>query len=168
MPDLPLRDLIAASTTKGSTRFVLWAAAIAVLPSLLVFAVLVALGIDTLRPPRAALDPAFVLYSTLVAPAIETAVMLALAALLLRLLPRRDGARMVLITIIAALAHRIGGSWLQVAVTVWPLFVYSASIVLWMKRSARSAFIVTTIVHMLYNAAFFAVGVLAPLAMRDG
>ena len=155
-------------TNNGRAWFVLRASLLAIAPSLLVFGVLIALGIDTLRAPPIALDPVFIAYSVLLAPAIETAVMLALAAALAHLVPKRAALQIVLVAFGAALAHRIGGSWRQVMDVTWPILVYATSLVLWLRRSASDAFIVTTIVHTLYNAAFFAVGILGQLAMSDG
>jgi hypothetical protein len=155
------------AANNGRAWFVLCAALFAIAPSLLVFGVLVALGIETLRAPPGALDPAFVAYSVLLAPAFETAVMLALAAVLARLLPKHTALQILLIASVAALAHRIGGDWRQVAHTTWPVLVYATSLVLWLRRSANDAFIVTAIVHALYNLAFFAVAILGPLAMGD-
>jgi membrane protease YdiL (CAAX protease family) len=73
----------------------------------------------------------------------------------------------LLVAFVAALAHRIGGDWRQVVNTTWPILVYATSLVLWLRRSASDAFIVTTIVHALYNMAFFAVGILGRLLLSD-
>lgn len=154
-------------TNGGRARFVLHASILAIAPSLLVFGILVAMGIDTLRAPTGALDPAFMAYSVLLAPVIETTVMLALAAVLARLVPKHGALRIVLIAFAGALAHGIGGDWHQVVNTIWPILVYATSVVLWLRRSASDAFIVTTIVHALYNLAFFAAGILGPLAMGE-
>lgn len=159
-----LESTLAANN--GRARSALRASILAIAPSLLVFGVLVALGIDTLRAPTA-VDPAFVAYSVLLAPAIETGIMLALAALLARLVPEHAALQIALVAFVTALAHRIGGDWRQVVDTAWPILVYATSLVLWLRRSARDAFIVTTIVHALYNAAFFAVGILGPLALGE-
>jgi len=157
----------ALAANDGRTRSALRAALFAIVPSLLMFGVLVALGIETLRAPTGTLNPAFIAYSVLLAPVIETAAMLALAAVLARLVPRHVALRIALVAFVTALAHRIGGDWRQVVDTTWPLLVYAASLVLWLRRSASDAFIVTTIVHALYNIAFFAVGILGALAMSD-
>jgi len=153
---------------RGRASFVLRASLVAIVPSLLIFGVLVALGIETLRPPTGALDAAFIGYSVLLAPVIETAIMLAFAAVLARLIPRQAGLQIAMLALLAALAHRIGGNWRQVADTAWPILVYAASLVVWLRRSAGDAFIVTAAVHALYNAAFFAVGILGPLALHEG
>ena len=160
-----LESTLAANN--GRARFTLRASLLAIVPSLLMFGVLVALGIETLRAPTGTLNPAFIAYSVLLAPLIETAVMLALAAVLARLVPRHVALQIALVAFVTALAHRIGGDWRQVVDTTWPILVYATSLVLWLRRSASDAFIVTTIVHALYNIAFFAVGILGPLAMSD-
>jgi membrane protease YdiL (CAAX protease family) len=161
-----LESMVASKN--GRARFVLCASLLAIVPSLLVFGVLVALGIDTLQAPTRSLNPAFMAYSALLAPVIETAVMLALAAVLAHLIPKYAALQIVLLAFVTALAHRIGGDWRQVVDIAWPILVYAMSLVLWLRRSASDAFIVTTIVHALYNMAFFAVGILGPLAMSDG
>ena len=155
------------ATNDGRIRFVLRASCLAIAPSLLVFGLLVALGSDTLRIPPGALDPASVVYSVLLAPAIETALMLAFAILLARLVPEHAAVQIVLIALVAALAHGIWGNWRQAIRTTWPLLVYATSLVLWLRRSVKDAFMVTTIVHVLYNVAFFAVGILGALATAD-
>jgi hypothetical protein len=152
----------------GRAGYVLRASLAAVAPSLVVFGGLVALGIETLRAPPGALDPAFAAYSVLLAPAIETAVMLALAVVLARLAPRHRGLQIVVLALAGAVAHRVGGDWRQVMHAAWPMLVYATSLVLWLRRSATDAFVVTTIVHALYNAVFFAVGILGVLAVGDG
>jgi hypothetical protein len=160
-----LESTLAANN--GRARSALRASLLAIVPSLLAFGVLVALGIDTLRAPTGTLNPAFIAYSVLLAPLMETAVMLALAAVLARLVPRHVALQIALVAFVTALAHRIGGDWRQVVDTTWPILVYATSLVLWLRRSASDAFIVTTIVHALYNIAFFAVGILGALAMSD-
>ena len=106
-------------------------------------------------------------YSVLLAPVVETGAMLALAAVLARLLPTHAALQILLLAFVAALAHRIGGDWRQVVNTTWPILVYATSLVLWLRRSASDAFIVTTIVHALYNMAFFAVGILGRLVFSE-
>ena len=160
-----LESTLAANS--GRTRFTLRASLLAIVPSLLMFGVLVALGIETLRAPTGTLRPASIAYSVLLAPVIETAVMLAFAAALARLAPTHVALRIALVAFVTALAHRIGGDWRQVVNTAWPALVYATSLVVWLRRSASDAFIVTTIVHALYNIAFFAVGILGALAASN-
>jgi hypothetical protein len=152
-----LDDLVPA--TGGRARFVLVASLLAAVPPLAVFGIRVALGQDTPRAPPGALDPAFVAYSVLAAPMIETAMMLALAVVLARLMPRRVALQVVLLGLLGALAHRIGGEWRQVLRTAWPMLVYATSLVLWLRRGAGHAFVVTALVHAAYNAAFFTAGI---------
>ena len=143
--------------------FVLCAWLIAVIPPLLHFFALVYLGSNTLRPPPRALDATFAGYSILAAPLLETALMLPIASLLTLMIPRHEWVRIVLLAAICALAHRIGGGWQQVFASFWPFLIYSATLTTWLKRSVGDAFMLTAIVHALYNATFFGVGVIGVL-----
>lgn len=144
----------------GAARFALRAWVVAVVPSLLYFFARVVAGADSLRPPGGAIDPVFAAYSILAAPLLETALMYPLASLLALLIPRREGVRIVLSALICALAHWIGGGWSQAISSIWPFLVYSATLVIQLKRSRMDAFVLTALVHALYNATFFAVGAL--------
>lgn len=149
----------AFGNTQGRPAAYVWRAwLVATIPALLFFLVLVAIGVDTLRPR--ALDVALAGYSVLIAPLLETALMLALALLLELMIPRRERIRILLLAATCALAHRFGGSWQQVIASAWPFLVYSATLTAWLKRSSRDAFVLTALVHSLYNATFFAVGAL--------
>ena len=59
---------------------------------------------------------------------------------------------------VCALAHLFGGGWRQVIASFWPFLIYSATLMTWLKRSGRDAFVLTAFVHALYNATFFSVG----------
>ena len=155
------------AVNQGRVRSIARASAAAIAPSLAAFGALIGLGIETLLPPVGTLDPMLLAYSVLAAPAIETAAMLALAALLSRVLPGHARARIVVIALLAALAHALTGSWWQALNAVWPMLVYAALLVLWLRRSAIDALVVTTVVHTLYNAAFVAVGVLGWMALGN-
>lgn len=155
---------IACHDTKASCAgCVLRAWLIAVIPSLLYFFALVYLGIDSLRPPARAFDATFVAYSILVAPLLETGLMIPLASLLKLMMPRQGRIRIVLLAAVCALAHKIGGGWEQVIASLWPFLIYSATLTTWLNRSSRAAFVLTALVHALYNATFFAVGALGVL-----
>jgi hypothetical protein len=154
--------------TTSRLRYALRAWLLAVVPSLLVFLALVAVGANTLRPPPGALDPLVLGYSVLGAPLLETALMLALAELIALAIPGRPRARIVLLTVTCAFAHRLGGGWQQVAAAVWPFLIYSVTLIAWLERSAREAFVVTAAVHALYNASFVAVGVIGMLGTERG
>ena len=117
--------------------------------------------------PSRALDPPFAAYSVLVAPIVETVLMLAVAALLARLLPGQTLMQILWLVVLAVIAHQVGGGWRQALRTAWPLLVYATCVVLWLRRSARDAFIVTVTVHAVYNAVFFAVGLVGSLAVGD-
>jgi hypothetical protein len=141
---------------------------VAVVPSLLYFFALVLIGADSLRPPAWTLDATFAGYSILAAPLLETALMLPLASLLALMIPRYVRTRIVLLTVICALAHQIGGGWQQVVASFWPFLIYSATLTTWLKRSSRDAFVLTAFVHALYNATFFGVGALGALLAAPG
>jgi len=141
----------------------------AVVPSLLYFFTLVAIGVDSLYPPAGALDATFVAYSILAAPLLETALMIPLAFLLTLIIPRQPRIQIVLLAMICALAHLFGGGWRQVISSFWPFLVYSVTLMSWLKRSGRDAFVLTASVHALFNATFIGVGVIGNyIAVRGG
>jgi hypothetical protein len=150
---------VSRDTTTSRAAYTLRAWLIAAVPSLLYFLALVHIGVDSLRPPARAFDAAHAGYSILVAPLLETALMFPLAFLLAPMIPRQ-GIRIVLLAAICALAHRIGGGWEQVFASFWPFLIYSVTLTEWLKRSKGAAFVLTALVHALYNATFFGVGVL--------
>jgi len=41
--------------------------------------------------------------------------------------------------------------------------IYSVTLTTWLKRSSGTAFVLTALVHALYNATFFAVGALGAI-----
>ncbi len=86
--------------------------------------------------------------------------MLALALLLELMIPRSRADPDFSVGATCAFAHKFGGSWQQVIASAWPFLVYSATLTAWLKRSSRDAFVLTALVHSLYNATFFAVGAL--------
>ena len=109
----------------------------------------------------------FVAYSIVVAPLVETAVMVPLA-LALRALPgQSDWPRVFALAALAALAHGFDGSAWQVVAAFWPFVVYSAALFAWRARSLNDAYLVTVLIHMLYNATFFAIG-LAGFLVAEG
>lgn len=155
----PLRLL--ASTAAGRLRYVAMAWWLALAPSLALFALRVAFDGASLTPPPLP-DPAgFAFYSIVVAPLVETAVMIPLALALLHLPFGSDWPRAVLLAALAALAHGFGGSAWQVALAFWPFVVYAAALYAWRVRSLGDSYLVTAAIHMLFNGAMFAAGVLA-------
>jgi hypothetical protein len=159
---------VGLSTNTSRATYALRAWLVAVVPSLLYFAALVAIGADSLRPPAGALDATFALYSILGAPLLETALMLPLAFLLARMLPRQTRLQIAVLAVAGALAHGVGGSWRQVLASFWPFLIYSVTLTTWLKRSATDAFVLTALVHALYNATFFVVGAVGHLMAADG
>ena len=149
---------ILANTDVGHVRYILTAWTIAVVPSLALFAARVAFGGASLQMPEAAGIAGFAAYSIVIAPLVETMVMVPLA-LVLRALPgESDWPRVFALAALAALAHGFGGTAWQVAAVFWPFVVYSAALFAWRRRSLNDAYLVTVLIHMLYNATFFAVG----------
>jgi len=145
-------------TDVTQTRYVARAWLIAVLPSLALFGARLATGDASLRPPMAPDVAGFAAYSIVVAPLIETALMIPFA-LALRALPvASDWPRAGALAALAALAHGFGGSAWQVVNAFWPFFVYSTAMFVWRRRSINDAFLVPALVHMLHNATLFAVG----------
>jgi hypothetical protein len=141
---------------------------VAAVPSLLYFFARVAIGADSLRPPAWTLDATIAGYSILAAPLLETALMLPLASLLTLLIPRQTRVQIVVLAAICALAHKFGGGWQQVFASFWPFLVYSATLITWLERSGRDAFVLTAVVHALYNATLFGVGALGNLMAAPG
>jgi hypothetical protein len=159
---IPSATFCAARVSRAGYAWRAWL--LATVPSLLYFFVRVLVGADSLTPPAWTLDLTIAGYSILAAPLLETALMFPLASLLALLIPRHSWARIALLALICAMAHRIGGGWPQVFASLWPFLVYSATLITWMTRSARDAFVLTAFVHALYNATFFAIGALGLLA----
>ena len=155
----PLRNI--TDTTAGHVRYVARAWLLALVPSLALFALRVALGgVSPALPPAAELA-GVAFYSILVAPLVETAAMIPFALALARLPVASDAPRTLALAALAALAHGFGGSGWQVALAFWPFVVYSAALFAWRARSLADAYLVTAAVHMLFNASMFAAGMLA-------
>jgi hypothetical protein len=136
-------------------------------PSLVYFFALVWFGAASLAPPAGALDAATAAYSILAAPLLETALMFPLLSLVKRAIPRHEAVQILLLAAICALAHRFGGGWYQVVASFWPFLVYSATLTTWLRHSRRDAFVLTAVVHALYNATFFGVGAIGMLIVAS-
>jgi hypothetical protein len=152
----PLRAL--QDVDAGHARYVRRAWLIAVVPSLVLFGVRLATGRATLQATLAPDVAGFAAYSIVVAPLLETAAMVPLALALSALPVKGDWPRVVALAALAALAHGFGGTAWQVAAAFWPFVVYSAALFAWRARSLNDAYLVTVLIHMLYNATFFAIG----------
>ena len=85
------------------------------------------------------------------------------ASLLTLLIPRHRRVQIVVLAMICALAHKFGGGWRRVFASLWPFLIYSVTLTTWLKRSPRDAFLLTALVHALYNATFFSVGALGAI-----
>lgn len=144
----------------GWARYVVRAWVIAVVPSLALFGIRVAMGSASLRLPDGAINLPFAAYSIMGAPLLETALMVPLAWWLARTVSGM-GWRCFTLAAIAACAHLVGGGWWNAAITFWPFVIYSAALFAWRRRSLRAAYRVTTLIHALYNATFFLFPLLA-------
>lgn len=152
---------VVSGTAAGRARYVAFAWLVALVPSLVVFALRVASGGAAPTLPPSADFAGLAFYSILVAPLVETALMIPFALALLRLPVASDWPRIVALAALAALAHGFGGSAWQVALAFWPFVVYSAALFAWRARSLGDAYLVAAAVHMLFNASMFAAGVTA-------
>lgn len=150
-----------ADPATGRRRYVVTAWLLAWVPSLAFFIVRVLTGNASLAIPLGPGVAAFSAYSILLAPVLETAAMLPVAALLRRLPVRSDIPRIALLAALAAAAHAPQGGAPAVAGALWPFAVYSACLFAWWPHSWRDAFMVTAAVHALYNASFLGTGLAA-------
>jgi len=89
--------------------------------------------------------------------------MLPVASLIALMIPQHGRVGIVLLAAVFALAHRIGGGWELVLASFWPFLIYSVTLNTWSKRSNGAAFVVTALVHALYNATIFGAGALGIL-----
>ena len=130
---------------------------IATLPSLALFLLRVRLGWITPAPASGMPGVRVVLYASVGAPVLETALMMVVAWPLARVL-RHSLPRIVALAALAALAHLPGGGASQALIALWPFLVYATVLFAWYERSGAAAFAMTALVHALYNATFLATG----------
>jgi hypothetical protein len=149
--------LVLNDTEAGCVRYVGRAWLIAVVPALALFLARITSGAADAAPPSGTIDLRLAGYSIVVAPVVETVLMLALAWLITRAIPDRTGARIVTLAVLFAVAHGIGSGWIRAVIVLWPSLVYAAVVLAWWRRSRTAAFAVTALVHALYNATFFLV-----------
>jgi len=153
----PLRLLTDAGARPAWTVLAAWLAAL--VPSLALFAMRVALGEATL--PREPPPWPFAAYSIAIAPLAESALMLGFAWLLDRALPGRDTVHVATTAIVFALLHVPGGGLVQGIAVAWPFVVYAIVLVVRRRRSPLQAFAVASAAHALYNATFVVLGAAA-------
>jgi len=115
--------------------------------------------------PRVEMNYGFAIAALIVAPLIETGLMLLTYYALGLLIWRSRVLRSLVLAALAAWAHLISGGWLHVAGVLWLFVVLSFALSAWTERRARDAFIVVTSIHFLHNAAALALaGLLAHYA----
>jgi len=153
--------LEAAVAGRASTpRTILIGWVVAVVPSLALFGAQIALGSASL--PRTRFSSSFAVYSVVLAPVVETLLLLALAWVARAVFPRRPVMQIAVTGIAFAVVHGITGSWDQAANVAWPALVYAAILIVRWAQSPAAAFGIAVAVHALYNGTFFAVALLAP------
>lgn len=153
-----MRLLDAPPTATTRSHYVAKAWLTALLPSLAFLAARLAAGNASLAIPLRPGVAAFAAYSILLAPLLETAAMLPIAALLRRLPARSNVLRILVLATLAAAAHAMqGGLWAALG-AFWPFVVYAACLFAWWPRGQRDAFAITAAVHALYNATLLALG----------
>jgi hypothetical protein len=143
----------------GLPRYAVRAAAIAVLPSILLVAVVAGLfavlGIDVGRLPETRLDAGGLIGIAVLAPLLETLLLAALLELLGMAL--RGWVPIAAISAVAwGLLHGLVAP-LWFFGTVWGFFVFSAAYIAWRPRSTGRALVAAALPHALINFASFSV-----------
>jgi hypothetical protein len=142
-------------------RYVIIAWPIATLPTLLLAPLLIKakVALNLALPHPTHWTSTLAVTVVVVAPLVETGLML-LAYYLLGFVIRRSRIlRALVLAALAAVAH-VGsfGGWLHVVGVAWLFVVLSIALAAWVERRAWSAFVVVSSVHLLHNAVVFALG----------
>jgi len=155
---LRIRDLL-VDASGSRLRNILVAWPIATVPSLLLLPPLVytAKHVLHLQPPHIASPYLLIVAAVIVAPPLETGVMLLVYYLLHFVVWRNRTLRVLILAVLAASAHVSEGGWLHVIGVFWPFLVMSIALAAWEQRRVRDAFIVVTAIHALGNATLFIV-----------
>ena len=137
----------------GLLRYTLRAAAIGVLPSILLVVVVAGLaslvGIDVGRPPEIRLGAGGLIAVVVLAPVLETLLLAALAL--------RSWLPIAAVSAIAwGLLHGLVAP-LWFFGTVWSFFVFGAAYIAWRPRSIGRALVAAALPHAFINFAVFAV-----------
>jgi hypothetical protein len=156
---LRVRDLL-VDASGSRLRYILVAWPIAIVPEVLLFPLLLWVHAEVPAPyiedPKVALAR-WLFGAVIVAPPIETSLMLLVYYLLHFIVGRGRVLRVLLVAVLAASAHISLGGWLHAIVVFWPFLVMSIALAAWEKRKVRDAFIVVTAIHALDNGTFGAI-----------
>ena len=157
---LRVRDLL-LDVSGSRLRYVLVAWPIATVPGLLLFPLLLLVHAEVPAPhiedPQMALAR-WLFGAVILAPPIETGLMLLVYYLLHFLFWRGRVLRVLVLAVLAAVTHAFSeGGWVHAAVVFWPFLVMSVALAAWKERKVRDAFVVVTAIHALDNATLGAI-----------
>ena len=132
-------------------RYILRAALISFLPSMMIAGILSASGIMTEeRAPTFEGDPLFILVMVVViGPPIETLMMVPILWVL-SFLTKREVPLAAMSACVWAVFHSLLASAWGLGI-IWPFFVFSCSYLAWRKRSFWRAILITSCIHSLQN-----------------
>jgi hypothetical protein len=147
----PFRGLL--DTSGSRFRYVVRAWLIGTLPSLLIFPLIIDI-VEHFRPvelPELDDTPLNTVIAVLVAPILETALMLVVWLALRRVIDGAPPLRIAILALVFALSHYWAGGWWHVAGVAWLALVLSTTLTVWSDRRVRDGFVITTAVHAMAN-----------------
>jgi len=147
----PFRGLL--DTSGSRFRYVVRAWLIGTLPSLLIFPLIIDI-VEHFRPvelPELDDTPLNTVIAVLVAPILETALMLVVWLALRRVIDGAPPLRIAVLALVFALSHYWAGGWWHVAGVAWLALVLSTTLTVWSDRRVRDGFVITTAVHAMAN-----------------
>jgi hypothetical protein len=147
----PFRGLL--DTSGSRFRYVVRAWLIGALPSLLIFPLIIDI-VEHFRPvelPELDDTPLNTVIAVLVAPILETALMLVVWLALRRVIDGAPPLRIAILALVFALSHYWAGGWWHVAGVAWLALVLSTTLTVWSDRRVRDGFVITTAVHAMAN-----------------
>jgi hypothetical protein len=140
--------------TSGSRfRYVVRAWLIGTLPSLLIFPLIIDI-VEHFRPvelPELDDTPLNTVIAVLVAPILETALMLVVWLAVQRVIGGAAPLRIAILALVFALSHYWAGGWWHVAGVAWLALVLSTTLTVWSDRRVRDGFVITAAVHAMAN-----------------
>jgi riboflavin transporter FmnP len=147
----PFRVLLYPSGSR--TRYVVRAWLVGTLPSLFILPIMVAI-VERFRPVEL---PEFddtrlnMIFAVLVAPILETLLMLAVWYGLRRLIGGAQPLRIALLAAVFALSHYWAGGWWHVVGVAWLALVLSTALTVWSDKRVRDGFVIAAAVHAMAN-----------------
>lgn len=147
----PFRGLL--DTSGSRFRYVVRAWLIGTLPSLLIFPLIIDI-VEHFRPvelPELDDTPLNTIIAVLVAPILETALMLVVWLAVRRVIGGAAPLRIAILALVFALSHYWAGGWWHVAGVAWLALVLSTTLTVWSDRRVRDGFAITAAVHAMAN-----------------